>query len=586
MFRIVRRIVRWSGEYKKRIYIGFVFAFLAGIFMSMPIIFAGFGVKVALNDREGNYELAGKDIWLLVALLAGSILGRFVFSYLKAKVQDTVAYERLADQRIQLGNILKRVNLGFFTENQTGELVSAVTTDLSFMEMHAMSMLDSVVNGYITTTVMVLYCAFIDWKLAVIALMGLLLSEIFLHRMGKCSEKNAVTLHDANEDMTSTTIEYIRGITLVKTFHQEGVTAKGIRRAYEKSRNINIKIEKEYAVCNFFHMASLKLASSAIIVVSAWMAYNDQIPLEHMIFIDILSFVVFASAENLNSAFHVLHVIDHTLDKLDRLMETVFIDETGKELAPEHFNIRFEDVSFGYAEKLVLKGISCEFPEQSFTAIVGPSGSGKTTICNLIARFYDVNEGSIRLDGKDIRDFTCASLLDKISIVFQKVYLFQDTIANNIKFGKPDATMEEVVEISKRAQCHEFISQLPEGYNTVVGEGGASLSGGERQRVSIARAMLKDAPIIILDEATSSVDPENEHIIQRALSELINGKTVIAIAHRLPTIENADQILVVENGHIVQRGTHRELIREEGIYQQFIKTREYAEGWMIREVAE
>lgn len=227
----------------------------------------------------------------------------------------------------------------------------------------------------------------------------------------------------------------------------------------------------------------------------------------------------------------------------------------------------------------MLKNVTFRIPQHTSTAIVGPSGSGKTTIVNLLARFYDVDAGSISLGGRDVREFTCDSLLSNISMVFQNVYLFHDTIRANICFGRPDATEEEMVEAAKKACCHEFIKKLPDGYDTVIGEGGGTLSGGEKQRISIARAMLKNAPVIILDEATASVDPENEHLIQHAISELVKGKTVITIAHRLATVENADQILVVNDGQIVQKGTHQELMEEDGIYRRFVEVRQRAEGW-------
>lgn len=579
MFGIIKRIIGWSDKYKKRIFAGFVLAFFAGIFMSMPIMFAAAAIEFVLTDMDGTLPLESKHIWMFCGLLVFAVIGRFLFSFFKAKVQDTVIYERLADERIKIGDILKRVNLGFFSENETGDLVSAVTTDLSFMEMHAMSMLDMIVNGYITTVVMMICCIFVDPILGLIMVAGLVLSALFLHLMGKSSKKNAAVLQDANEDMIGTTIEYLRGISLVKAFHQEGVTVKGIHRAYEKSKNINIKIEKEYALFNFLHILSLKISSAAMVLYSAVSVYNDGMTLPVMVFVDILSFVVFASTESLGSAFHVLNVIDHTMDKLDKLVNAQFIDETGRNIVPAHMDIVFEDVSFAYGKKEILHGINCVIPEKKFTAIVGPSGSGKTTICNLIARFYDVSGGKILLDGKDLRTYSCDSILRQISIVFQNVYLFHDSILNNIKFGNPNATMEEVTEVAKRAQCHDFIMEMPDGYDTIVGEAGSSLSGGQKQRISIARAMLKDAPVIILDEATSSVDPENEHIIQNAISELVKGKTVIAIAHRLPTIENADQILVVDDGNIVQSGVHKELVNQNGIYRNFIKIRENSENW-------
>ena len=583
MFKIVKRMIAWSGKYKKRIYVGFLLSFLTSIFISLPIVLAAMAIQAVLGDMMGTEVLTGKKILLFFLTLLLAVGGRFLFTYLKASIQDTVIYEKLADERIWIGNILKRVPLGFFQQNQTGDLLTAMTTDMSFMECHAMTMLDMVVNGYISSAVMLLFCIGVDWVLGVIMGAGILFSTLFLHLMGKASNQNGAVLQKANEDMIGTTIEYLRGIALVKTFHQEGATAKGIRNAYQKSRDINVKIEKEYAVYNFFHVISLRLASAAMVIYGGVMTWQGRMDLPTMVFVDIMSFMAFLSTENLSSAFHVLHVIDHILDKLDRLTGAEFIDRDGKDMEPSSHTICFQNVSFGYDSRIVLHNITYTFPENSFTAIVGPSGSGKTTMCNLIARFYDTSDGIITLGDEDLRSFTCDSILKQLSIVFQNVYLFHDTILDNIRFGKPDASMEEVVEAAKKARCHDFIMQLPNGYETVVGEGGSTLSGGEKQRISIARAILKDAPIIILDEATSNVDPENEHLIQSAIQELVQGKTVIAIAHRLPTIEQADQILVLENGQIAQSGTHEELIRKQGTYRDFVRIREHTQQWSLGE---
>ena len=296
----------------------------------------------------------------------------------------------------------------------------------------------------------------------------------------------------------------------------------------------------------------------------------------------LFSFVIFGSVENINDAAHTLGIIDSAMNKLKSMESTEYIDQDGKDIIPTSYDIAFQDVSFGYDKRIVLHDVNFRIPQNTTTAIVGPSGSGKSTLCSLIARFYDVNAGTITLGGTDIREFTCDSLLKNISMVFQNVYLFRDTIRNNIKFGSPDATEEQIIAAAKKARCHSFIMALPDGYDTMIGEGGSSLSGGEKQRISIARAMLKDAPIVILDEATASIDPENEHLIQEALSALTHGKTIITIAHRLATIENADQTLVIDGGTITQKGTHKELLEQEGTYKEFIKIREQAEGWRIQ----
>ena len=297
--------------------------------------------------------------------------------------------------------------------------------------------------------------------------------------------------------------------------------------------------------------------------------------------LDMFSFMIFGSVEAMNNAAHVLEVIDATLDKLDGIEHADMIDKDGKAISLQNADIAFRDVTFSYDTVPVLRNISFSIPQSSTTAIIGPSGSGKTTICNLIARFYDVDSGEVTVGGENVRNMTCDSLLRNISMVFQKVYLFHDTVENNIRFGNPNATQEEIIEAAKKAQCHDFITALPDGYETVIGEGGSTMSGGEKQRISIARAILKNANIVILDEATASIDSENEHLIQQAISELTIGKTVIVIAHRLATIEHADQILVIDKGQVVQKGTHQQLVQQNGLYRRFITIREQAEGWCM-----
>lgn len=581
MFRIVNRLIHWTGNYKKRIYIGFIYAFFHSIFTALPIMLAAKGLSFVLDDFNGIAPLKDRDIWLLLGAMILAVLGRYLFSYLRAITQESVGYEATADERIRIGDILKRVSLGFFSKNNMGELSAATTTDLSFMEMFAMNMVNTVVNGYITVIVLILFLAFHSLLAGIIALVGVLLSALFLHFLEKRSRKNAPIHQKAQDDMVESSIEYLRGMQVVKAFKQEGVSIAGIRKAYSDSKEINIKIETEYMPFNCLHLFSLKAASIAIVAVAAFLTFNGGMDLPTMLMLDMFSFMLFGSVEVMNNAAHVLETIDATLDKLERIEYAEIIDKDGKDVPLKNTDIEFQNVTFSYDTSPILKNVSFLIPQGSTTAIVGPSGSGKTTICNLIARFYDVDSGKILVGGENVRYMTCDCLLRNISMVFQKVYLFHDTIENNIRFGNPQATQKEIIEAAKKARCHDFIMSLPDGYKTVIGEGGSTLSGGEKQRISIARAILKDAKIVILDEATASIDPENEHLIQQAISELTVGKTVIVIAHRLATIENADQILVVDAGSIVQKGTHNELILQNGLYKRFINIREQAEGWSI-----
>ena len=353
------------------------------------------------------------------------------------------------------------------------------------------------------------------------------------------------------------------------------------RQAIDDSRKIHLKIEWGYVPGNALHLLALKCGSVGLALSAALQCVRGQMDFSMALMFIFFSFSIFASLEPISDSAHTLGVIDDAMDQLDALRGEQFIDAAGREIALTHYDIAFRNVDFGYDSRQVLKNVSFTIPEQTSTAIVGPSGSGKTTICSMLARFYDPQSGSITVGGHDLREFTCDVLLSNISMVFQNVYLFHDTIRANILFGRPDASEEEMIEAAKKARCHEFIMVLPDGYDTVVGEGGGTLSGGEKQRISIARAILKNAPIIILDEATASVDPENEHLIQQAISELTRGKTIITIAHRLATIRNADQILVVDDGRIAERGTYAELVQQDGLYKRFTSIREQAEGWRI-----
>jgi ATP-binding cassette subfamily B protein IrtB len=581
MFRSIRGVVKWSGQLKKRLYIGFIYSFLHAIFATMPIMGAAYGLNLIIEDTTGSITMTTDSVFYMLGFMVFTIGGRFWFAYLRAVKQESIGYEVTAEQRREIGSSLKRVPLGFFSKKNSGEIAMAVTTDLSFLELFAMKMIDVVVNGYITALTMVLCMAFYHVWIASIAAAGIIVSALFLTLLGNKSKKNAPIQQRAQDSMVAATIEYIRGMAVVKAFKQDGVAREGIRKAYQMSKEINLQIEKDYVPYNCLHLFSLKAASVGIVFVSGILTIQGAIAIPTMFMLAIFSFVIFGHIETINNAAHILKIIDATLDKLDGIRNAAFIDQEGKNVKVSAYDIQFQDVTFAYEKREVLKNISFTIPENTTTAIIGPSGSGKSTICHLIARFYDVDKGSVAVGGVNVKTMTCDSLLKNISMVFQKVYLFHDTVLNNIRFGKPEATFEEVVEIAKKACCHDFIIHLPNGYETIIGDGGSTLSGGEKQRISIARAMLKDAPIVILDEATASVDPENEHAIQQAISALVHGKTMIIIAHRLATIRNADQILVVDDGHIAQQGKHEELIQQEGVYKRFLSIRKTAEGWNL-----
>lgn len=582
MFKTMKRIIRWAGRYKKRLYLGSVCSFFSSLATAIPTMVAAYALDKAIQAYWTNTAIEPALIWQTLWIIVGSITLNFLLSYLRAVLQESIGTEVAAGQRIHLGDVLKRVPLGYFSQNSVGDILAGVTTELSVLELQGMKMVDAVINGYAKFIAIVLCLIFFSPVAAAISVIGVVFSALALHGISRHSEKTATTAHEAVENMSGAAIEYIRGLSIVKSFGQEGASTQSFRSANKALKDIRIGIEKGFTPFNCLHLFALKLASMGIVFICAWQAAQGQMSMTFFLMFVLFSFVMFGSVENINDAAHLLGVIDSAMDKLEALENAEYIDQDGTDIKPTSYDIEFKDVSFGYDDRMVLHDLNFTIPQNATTAIVGPSGGGKTTLCNLIARFYDVNSGTITLGGTDIRIFTCDSLLRNISMVFQNVYLFRDTIKNNIKFGRPDAADEQIIAAAKAARCHDFIMALPDGYDTVIGEGGSSLSGGEKQRISIARAMLKDAPIVILDEATASIDPENEHLIQEAISALTHGKTIITIAHRLATIENADQILVIDGGTVAQRGTHEELLEQEGTYKTFIKIREQAEGWRIK----
>lgn len=582
MFKTMKRIIRWAGRYKKRLYLGSVCSFFSSLATAIPTMVAAYALDKAIQAYWTNTAIEPALIWQTLWIIVGSIALNFLLSYARAVLQESIGTEVAAGQRIHLGDVLKRVPLGYFSQNSVGDILAGVTTELSVLELQGMKMVDAVINGYAKFIATVLCLIFFSPVAAAVSVVGVVFSALALHGISRHSEKTATTAHEAVENMSGAAIEYIRGLSIVKSFGQEGASTQSFRSANKALKDIRIGIEKGFTPFNCLHLFALKLASMGIVFICAWQAAQGQMSMAFFLMFVLFSFVMFGSVENINDAAHLLGVIDSAMDKLEALENAEYIDQDGTDIKPTSYDIEFKDVSFGYDDRMVLHDLNFTIPQNATTAIVGPSGGGKTTLCNLIARFYDVNSGTITLGGTDIRAFTCDSLLRNISMVFQNVYLFRDTIKNNIKFGRPDAADEQIIAAAKAARCHDFIMALPDGYDTVIGEGGSSLSGGEKQRISIARAMLKDAPIVILDEATASIDPENEHLIQEAISALTHGKTIITIAHRLATIENADQILVIDGGTVAQRGTHEELLEQEGTYKTFIKIREQAEGWRIK----
>lgn len=581
MFKTVKRIIDWCGEFKGRLYAGFVVSFFSHLFTALPIMLAAYTIGLLLQSSMDGTPFDTGGVWKSLVLMLVLVFFRFLFDYLRARFQEAISYELVARDRLAVGDALKRVSLGYFQQVSTGNILNSLTTGLGTLEGMGIRMIDNFVGGYLNFAVVFLSLLVFSLRTAVIALAAAAVSLVFLLAISHYSAQNAPVEAQANRDMTGAILEYARGLAVVKSFGKDAAALDTIRQSIADSKNIHLKIEWGYLPSNALHLLALKCGSVGLTLSACLSGLNGQMELPVVLTFVFFSFSIFASLEPISDSAHVLSVIDDAMDQMDKLWENHFIDSDGKDIPLQHFDITFDHVDFGYDSRQVLHDVSLTIPDKTTTAIVGPSGSGKSTLCSLMARFWDVDSGSVKIGGVDVRDYTLESLMDQISMVFQNVYLFADTIENNIKFGCPDATHEQVVEAARKACCDDFIEALPDGYNTVIGEGGASLSGGERQRIAIARAMLKDAPIVILDEATANVDPENEDRLQKAIEALTRDKTIIMIAHRLKTVRHADQILVVDHGRIVQQGTHEQLIGQPGIYAAFVGGRQQAEGWKL-----
>ena len=583
MLEALKRIVAWTGPMKRRLIWGCVCSFFMTWAGACPVFIAAWMLGLVADSAKSGIPLDPMVPWEVLAAIAVSIVLRFIFSYGKNRLQESIGYEVAARDRIEIGERLKHVPLGYFSKVKTGDILATATTELGVLELQGMKMVDAVINGYISVFAIVCFLAFMSPLAALISLVGVGLSALALWGINRKSARLTPKAHEATERLAGAIVEYMRGLATAKSYGRENTAMEPMAEAIDDLSAKRIDIEYGFTPLNVAHLSAIKLTSVGVVAVAAFAALAGQMELWVFIVLALFSFTIFAGVENVNDSAHMLGDLNDILGKLEKLKAAPVIDENGQEVALTHTDIEFDHVDFSYEKdgKQILRDVSFSIPEGTTCALVGPSGAGKTTIANLMARFYDVDGGCIRVGGRDVRELTCDSLLEDFAMVFQNVYLFDDTVAANIGFRRAGATREEIEEAARRACCYDFIMELPQGFDTRVGEGGAALSGGQKQRISIARALLKDAPIIILDEATASVDPENEALIQHAIAELTADKTVVAIAHRLATIRNADQILVVDGGGIAQRGTHDDLMRQEGTYRRFVEIREASEGWKI-----
>lgn len=577
MIRIFRRFFDFCGEINKRKFTKSIFlGVLKALFEALKIP----AIAVTLHGvLIGN--LTVQHILLSFGIMLFSIAGNAFANYRSTMLQCEAGYGTCADKRIEIAEHLKYLPMGYFNQNSLGYITSVATNSMEALADVATRVVMMVTQGILTTAVVALMILSFDLRIGGIAVIGVFL----FFAVNGCLQKKAKTVapvKDASDrKLVEKVLEYIQGIAEVRSYNLTGEKSKALNQAIDENTAANIKLEITFVPIMFIQSLTAKIIGVVIAAVSVAFCLNGSMELLNTVVMIIAAFILFGALDSAGSYSALLRNVDLNVSKAQSVLDIPTMDIDGQDITPTSYDIDVENVEFSYDKRKIIDGISVHIPQKTATAIVGPSGGGKTTLCHLIARFWDVDKGCVSLGGVDVKEYSMDSLMRNFSFVFQSVYLFQDTIANNIRFGQPDAPMEKVIEAAKKACCHDFIMALPDGYETIIGEGGASLSGGEKQRISIARAIMKDAPIIILDEATANVDPESEQELTAAIEALTKEKTILMIAHRLKTVRHADNILVIDGGKIVQSGTHDELMHQGGIYRRFVESRELAVGWKV-----
>lgn len=575
MIDTLKKIVRMLGKKSSNIKKAVVYHLLHSVFASFDL----FAVLYIIMNID---SLTGAKIWTGMGILLAGVLGKFICKWRTQSLVSGTAYDVFMDKRLSIGESLKKAPMGYFNANNLGSIQTAVTTGINDLETNAVAVLESMVGNTIYEIVSTIFLALFNCKIGLITLIGIILNFFVLTWIQKKSDQFAVKQISSKELMTTRVMEFIRGIMTMRLFSRGENDLERVNEAFREKKDADLLVENTVTWPVNFYSFVYKVVSCAVMLSASLQYLGGEMKFSHCVMFLFSAFLLYAQMSSMGANIALLKVVRVALNHFEKVYDMPVMEGSGEIRDSDGFDISVQNISFGYTPgKRVINNVSMEIPFGSSVAIVGPSGGGKTTVCNLIGRFFDVDEGRVLIGGRDVKDIMPDSLMEHISFVFQNVYLFGDTIENNVKFGKADAAHEEVVEACKKARCHDFIEALPNGYNTVIGEGGATLSGGEKQRISIARAIIKNAPVIILDEATSSVDPENEHLLVEAIEELGKNKTVISIAHRLSTVRKADCIYVISDGSVVQEGRHSELMKDDGIYRKFIEARTKTLGWGI-----
>lgn len=564
----------------ERLYKPVGYTMLANLVNIVPFCLSIEAIRIIFSAFDGSGQpLDTTRLWWIFGIMAVYMLVMALAERASYRANFRGAYEMSASGRLSLAEHLRKLSLGFLSRRDPGDLSSMLITDFMMAETGISHHLPQLMGAIVMPVLAFASLVWIDWRMAVSMFAALPLALLVLWASTKAQRKLSGRQIQAKINAGNRLEEYLQGIRVMKAYNLIGDRFVRLRDAFEELRRACIRQE---ALLGPFVLLSITLVRAGLtmmVLCGTYLLLGGQLSILVFVLFLVVGSRVFDPLTSALTNFTEFRYFSIAGGRILSLMNEP--EMKGEQQSPAAGDIRFEHVSFAYQDKEVLHDINITLPKNSLTALVGPSGSGKSTVMKLCARFYDPQKGCIFFNGVPMNEINPENLMSHISMVFQDVYLFQDTIRNNIRFGKTDATEEEIIAAAKKACCHDFIMRLPKGYDTLVGEGGCTLSGGEKQRVSIARAILKDAPIILLDEATASLDPENEVEVQKAIDSLIKGRTVIAIAHRLKTIKDADQIIVLDNGRIKEEGTHDDLVRNEGLYAHLWNIQDSISGWKL-----
>ncbi len=577
MFSALKRFFDFcDAADRKKLYTAIGLGVVKAMFAVVRITAIAVLAKAMIDD-----DVSSKTILTVLGILAVSVLGQLLISLKTTMLQTEAGYHSCCNKRIEIAEHMRYLPMGYFNDNSLGHITSVTTNTMEALADVATRVVMLTTQSVLTTFVIACFVFVFDWRIGLILTAGIGIFAVFNTLMQKKARIGAPRKQKADNALVAAVLEFIQGIAEVKNYNLTKSRSKKLEDAIKAKQYGDTHLEFDMIPFITAQELTTKLTGVMMCACSVYLYISSSMSLLYCIMMVISSFMVYESLDAMGGYSSLIRNIDIAVGLANEIMDIPEMDIDGEEIAPQSCDIELKNVSFAYENRTIIDGVSLKIPEHTTTAIVGPSGGGKTTLTSLMARFWDVKSGEITLGGRNVKEYSFDSLMRNFSFVFQRVYLFEDTIANNIRFGTPEASMEQVIDAAKKACCHDFIMQLPQGYDTVISEGGASLSGGEKQRISIARAIMKNAPIIILDEATANVDPENEAELTKAIEELTKQKTIIMIAHRLKTVEHADNIVVIDEGRIAQQGTHETLMQQHGIYRTFVQDRQKAASWKL-----